>query len=215
MDYAYRYGDRRRLYLNATNRCANRCEFCIRYRANEFGAASLWGDGEGEEPDLEKLQDAVSRHGATAEVREFVWCGYGEPTFRLDLITEAAPWLRSFRDDVAIRLNTNGQACLIHRRDVMPELAAAVDAVSVSLNAPTAARYLELCRPDFSAFPRPQEVEARPGLVWDAVLDFLRRAPGHFKQVQASVVGFSLTAAEVEQSRSLAHSLGVERFRVR
>jgi hypothetical protein len=47
------------------------------------------------------------------------------------------------------------------------------------------------------------------------MLDFLARAPAHFKSVQASVVGFALTENEIEQSRSLAHSLGVPKFRVR
>ena len=210
MDYAYRYGDRSRLYLNTTNRCTNRCEFCIRYRAAEFVTASLWGN---EEPDLAMLQEAVLHHGALESIREFIWCGYGEPTFRLDLITEAASWLRS--QGAIIRLNTNGHVCLIHGRDVLPELGASLDAVSVSLNAPTADRYLELCQPDFAAFHDPQRIAAKPELVWETVLDFLRRAPEHFKIVQASVVGFSLTTAEIAASRALAHSLGITQFRER
>jgi len=210
MDYAYRYGNPRHLYLNATNRCTNRCEFCVRYRANEFGAASLWGD---QEPDFAMLQSAVLRYGDPGDFEEFVWCGYGEPTFRLDLIIEASAWLRS--RGVRVRLNTNGHACLIHGRDVLPELCGAVDEASVSLNAPNAARYLELCRPDSEAFPDPGKIIAAPELAWEAMLDFLRRAPAHFSQVQASVVGFSLSSTEIEQSRELALSLGIKKFRIR
>ena len=209
MDYAYRYGDRSHLYLNATNRCANRCTFCIRDRAVEFGA-ELWGD---HEPDFSMLQNAVLRHGNLEEFREFIWCGYGEPTFRTDLIAEAASWLRS--RGAGIRLNTNGQACLIHGRDVLPELGAAVDTVSVSLNAPNAAKYLELCRPNPAAFPDPGKIMEAPEIVWEAMLDFLRRAPEYFSQVQASVVGFSLSPAEIEQSRELAGSMGIKKFRIR
>ena len=91
MEYAYIYGDAGRLYLNVTNRCTNRCSFCVRYRAEGLGGAILWG---GDEPDLERLQAAVGQKGTFKEFREFIWCGYGEPTFRLDLIREAAPWLR-------------------------------------------------------------------------------------------------------------------------
>ena len=210
MDYAYRYGDRSRLYMNVTNRCANHCTFCIRDRAAEFCAAELWGDTE---PDFFMLQNAVLQHGHLEDFQEFIWCGYGEPTFRLDLIVEAASWLRS--RGAGIRLNTNGQACLIHGRDVLPELGGAVDAVSISLNAPNAARYLELCRPDPEAFPDPGKIIAAPELVWEAMLDFLRRAPEYFSQVQASVVGFSLTSAEIEQSRELALSMGINKFRIR
>ena len=210
MDYAYRYGDRGRLYLNATNRCANRCVFCIRNRAGTFGAAELWGD---HEPDFSMLQNAILQHGNLEDFTEFIWCGYGEPTFRLDLIAQAASWLRG--RGANIRLNTNGQACLIHGRDVLPELGGAVDVVSVSLNAPTAARYLELCRPDPDAFPDPGKIRAAPEIVWEAMLDFLHRAPEYFKMVQASVTGCSLTSKEIEQSRELAFSLGIKKFRIR
>ena len=210
MDYAYRYGDRSRLYLNVTNRCTNRCEFCIRDRAIEFGAAELWGD---HEPDFSMLQKAILQHGNLEEFAEFIWCGYGEPTFRLDLITEAAPWLRS--RGASVRLNTNGHACLIHDRDVLPELGGALDEVSVSLNAPNAARYLELCRPVPELFPDPDKIRANPEIAWEAMLDFLRRAPEYFRNVQASVIGFSLSPAEAEQSRELAVSMEIEKFRIR
>ena len=210
MDYAYRYGDRSNLYLNATNRCTNRCTFCIRDRAAEFSAAELWGD---HEPDFSMLQNAILQHGDLDEFKEFIWCGYGEPTFRLGLIVEAASWLRS--RGASVRLNTNGQACLIHGRDVLPELGGAVDAVSVSLNAPNSARYLELCRPNPDMFPDPGRIMASPEITWMAMLDFLSRAPGHFSVVQASIVGFSLSSAEIEQSRELALSMGIKKFRIR
>jgi len=210
MDYAYRYGDQSHLYLNATNRCANRCTFCIRDRAVEFGAAELWGD---HEPDFSMLQNAILQHGNLEEFKEFIWCGYGEPTFQLNLIVEAASWLRS--RGASVRLNTNGQACLIHGRDVLPELGGAVDEVSISLNAPNAARYLELCRPNPDTFPDPEKIRAAPEIVWEAMLEFLRRAPAYFSMVQASVIGFSLLSAEIEQSRELAFSLGIKKFRIR
>ena len=210
MDYAYLYGDRSHLYLNVTNRCTNRCTFCLRNCASEFGGAELWGD---HEPDFSMLQNAVLQHGNLEEFKEFIWCGYGEPTFRLDLIIEAASWLRS--RGASIRLNTNGQSCLIHGRDVLPELGDAVDSVSVSLNAPSATRYLELCHPDPDLFPDQDKIRTYPEIVWDDMLDFLRRAPEYFSVVQASVVGLSLSVAEIEQSRDLALSIGVKNFRIR
>jgi len=208
MEYAYRYGDPGRLYLNVTNRCTNRCSFCIRYHTHSLGGSVLWG---GPEPDLERLREAVCARGAPEDFNEFIWCGFGEPTYRLDLIKEAAGWLRS--GGAAVRLNTNGHACLIHGRDVLAELAAAVDTVSVSLNAPNCRRYLELCLPDPVSVP--DGAVTAPEDFWNATLDFLVRAPKHFKEVQASVVGFTLTAKEIEESRALARSIGIERFRVR
>ena len=191
------YGDPRRLYLNVTNRCTNRCSFCVRQRTNGLSDSILWG---GEEPDLQALQHAIEERGGPEHFDEFIWCGFGEPTFRLDLITALAPWLR--RGGAKIRLNTNGHACLIHGRDVLPELARAVDEVSVSLNAPDRASYLDLCRPDLEHS-------------WESMLDFLSRAPDHFRSVQASVVGSALSDGDIQRCRDLALSVGVIKFRVR
>jgi TatD DNase family protein len=204
MDYAYRYGDARRLYLNVTNRCTNTCQFCVRYRTEGLGGALLWG---GEEPDLKALQKAVEACGPLESFREFIWCGYGEPTFRIDLIAQAAPWLRS--RGATVRLNTNGHASLINARDVLPELSKAVDEVSISLNAPDCQRYLELCRPGSP------DSGMEPRRFWDAMIDFLSRAPEYFESPQASVVGCYLGSYEIEQCRMLAGSLGIRRFRVR
>ena len=211
MDYAYRYGGGPRLYFNVTNRCTNRCSFCVRYHTDGLGGALLWGENE---PDLRQLKTAVRIHGGIEEFSEFVWCGYGEPTFRLELIKEAAPWLRS--RGAIIRLDTNGHACLIHGRDVLGELSQAVDEVSVSLNAPNCRKYLELCRPDIDSIPNLENrASLTPSHLWEAMLDFLFRSPAYFENAQASVVGSTLTSDEVAQCRSLARSLGVKQFRVR
>jgi TatD family-associated radical SAM protein len=229
MDIAYHFGDLSRLYLNVTNRCTNRCGFCIRCHADGVGTGSLWG---GPEPDLDSLLAAVGAMSGPQPFHEIVWCGFGEPTFRLELITSAAPHLR--RAAHAIRLNTNGHACLINGRDVLAELADAVDDVSVSLNAPNRRRYLELCRPDptsvatRAAVPEGRAIQARPASslrdpaaessprgFWEAMLDFLTRSPARFRRVQASVVGAVLTPDEIEASRELARSLGITLFRVR
>jgi TatD DNase family protein len=204
MDYSYTYGDPRRLYLNVTNRCTNRCTFCVRNYTRGLGGAILWGSGE---PDWKELRDSILERNSLSIVTEFIWCGYGEPTFRLDLITEAASWLRS--KGAKIRLNTNGHGCLIHGRDILPELSRSVDEVSVSMNAPDPSRYCELCKPGLD------QVSLPPEAFWESMLDFLSRAPACFGTVQASIVEMALTDEEIELSRKLALSLGIERFRMR
>ncbi len=207
MDWVYQYRDPERLYLNVTNRCTNRCNFCVRNDTPRLGDGLLRG---GEEPDLGALLEAVERRGGPEAFREIVWCGYGEPTLRLDLILGASP---VFRDAGAeVRLNSNGHGCLIHGRDILPELGEVVDRVNVSLNAPTAARYLELCRPDpVSVEPAPKQ----PEVFFEAMLDFLTRAPQHIAGVQASVVGYELEKNEIEACRRLAAGLAGAPLRVR
>jgi TatD DNase family protein len=199
MDYAYMYGNYSRLYLNATNRCTNQCSFCIRNYGEGMGGSILFG---GREPDFQDLRASVLSLRQLSDISEFVWCGFGEPTFRLDLILEAASWLRS--EGANIRLNTNGHANIINGCDVLPELSKAIDSVSVSLNAPSALKYRELCQP-----------ASNPEFYWESMIDFLTRAPAYIKNVQASVVGLALTEAEIAQCRALVLSLGIKHFRVR
>ena len=208
MDWAYRYRDPERLYLNVTNRCTNRCSFCVRSRTARLGDGLLLG---GDEPDLDALLDAVEDKGGAERFSELIWCGYGEPTLRLDLIIAASPVFQAA--GAKVRLNTNGHGCLIHGRDVLPELGDVIDRVNVSLNAPTADRYIELCRPDPSAVPT--DASPTPGSFWEAMLDFLARAPDHIGELQASVVGHTLTSEEVERCRELAAEIAGAPLRVR
>jgi hypothetical protein len=60
VDLAYRYGDGPSLYLNVTNRCTNRCWFCVRHRCEGLDGAVLRGDAE---PVLADLLAAVEAHG--------------------------------------------------------------------------------------------------------------------------------------------------------
>ena len=196
------------MYLNITNRCTNRCVFCIRHFAEGLGTGSLKG---GPEPDLEKLLEAVEAMGGAGAFEEIVWCGFGEPTFRLDLILQASPVFRE--KGAAVRLNTNGHGSLINGFDILPELSKAVDSVSVSLNAPTMERYVEICRPDPAMIPGGKITDE--GAMWREVLDFLSNSKNHFQNVQATVVGHVLSAHEIEECRRLARDLGTGRFRVR
>ena len=206
VDVAYRFASPHRLYLNVTNRCTNRCGFCVRNFRPGLGDGRLWG---GPEPGVDDLWRAVEDRGGAGAFSEIVWCGFGEPTFRLDLIVELGPAFRAA--GARVRLDTNGHAGLIHGRDVVPELETAVDDVFVSLNAPTPERYLELCRPGSGDLSR----EAAPEEYWFGMIDFLRRAVGRFDQVQASVVGHVLDADEIDECRKLAVSLGCDTLRVR
>jgi TatD DNase family protein len=208
MDWAYHYRDPDRLYLNVTNRCTNRCGFCVRSRTARLGDGLLLG---GEEPDLGELLDAVEARGGPERYREIVWCGYGEPTMRLDLILAASPVFRSA--GAAVRLNTNGHGCLIHGRDVLSELGETIDKVNVSLNAPTQERYLEICAPD--PLTLSCEPAAAPAAFWDAMRDFLTRAPSFVREVGASVVGDVLAQGEIDRCREIAREMAGAPLRLR
>jgi TatD DNase family protein len=179
------YPIRRSLYVNVTNECSNRCTFCPRQR----GDFTVKGHdlALGEPPTAEDIRVALERAGAE-QYDEIVFCGFGEPTLRLEVIKEVARTVKT-KWHKPVRLDTNGQGSAIHGRDIVPELAGLVDTVSVSLDAPDAATYEKLCRPTVQN-------------AFSAVCDFVRASKGHIPNVRATAV--AIPGLDLEAIRRLA-----------
>lgn len=187
------YPIRDSLYLNITNRCTNQCAFCAKFRSYTVKGHYLELS---HEPDFNEV---ISAMGDISRYKEVVFCGYGEPLLRLDLVKEVAKWLKL--KGVKVRINTDGLANLVNGRNILPELKGLVDSISVSLNAESAERYVKICRP-------PQGEAA-----YEAVKNFIKEAKNHIPDVQASVV--ALPGVPVERCREIAEKeLGVK-FRAR
>ena len=183
------------LYVNMTNRCPCACAFCIRQNgAGVYGSGSLWLE---REPTVEEVNAAIDDAGV-AKYGELVFCGYGEPTERLDDLLAVARHVRTVAPKVSIRVNTNGLADLIADRPTAALFAGLVDVLSVSLNAPTAEEYVALCRPKFGEAAYP------------ALLKFAEEVKGFVKDVVLTVVGTeSLTPEKEEACRRVAAEHGV------
>ncbi|MDE2490158.1 MAG: TatD family nuclease-associated radical SAM protein [Elusimicrobia bacterium] len=143
--FLYEYRDA--LYVNLTNRCPVACRFCVRqswdwsYRGQDLKL------GRGEPTTRELIAGASERLSASPRLRELVFCGYGEPTMRLDAMNAVGLHVRLARPKLPIRLNTIGLGSLVQGRDIAPELALFLDSVSVSLNTADPAQWEELHRP--------------------------------------------------------------------
>lgn len=136
-NFVYRYGDN--LYVNLTNRCCNDCVFCIRNNGDGIGdSGDLWLS---REPSADEVIEGIKKHG---EFNELVFCGYGEPTYRVAEMAKVAAFAHSLGKKT--RLNTNGLGNLINKRDIVPDLKEAIDEVSVSLNNDNAESYDRVCR---------------------------------------------------------------------
>lgn len=186
------YTIRNSLYLNITNRCSNRCTFCPKFEDFLVKGHFLKLD---HEPTSAEVMAAV---GDPTRYDEVVFCGFGESLIRLDLVKKVAAELK--RMGVKVRVNSDGQANLVHGRNILPELAGLVDCISVSLNAADAAAYAELCNTPFGAGG------------FEGICDFLREAPRHIPVVVATAV--TVPGIDIEAVGKLAASLGVA-FRVR
>lgn len=145
------YPIRDSLYLNLTGRCNNACVFCARNQSYVVKGHNL---ALASEPTVAEIKAAM---GDFSQYREVVFCGFGEPTLRLDAVKEIAAYAHECGKPT--RLNTNGLANLQYGRDIAPELKGLIDTVSVSLNSADPAQYAALCRSTFKerAFPGLQE----------------------------------------------------------
>ena len=187
------------LYINVTNRCTNRCDFCIRNNGDgAYGSDSLWLV---REPSEEEILESVFSNELES-IPEIVFCGYGEPSVRLETVRSVALKIKEKYPNIKIRINTNGQSDLIHKCDTAPMYKDAFDAVSISLNAPTAERYQEICHSVFG-----EEV-------LEKILEFAKNVNKYVQNVAFSVVKESLSEEEIERCYAIAKECGV-RLRVR
>ena len=187
------------LYVNLTNKCNCACEFCLRQGKAEgsiYTEDSLWLE---REPTREEAQDSFLSRDVCA-YREIVFCGYGEPTYRLDDLLWLVDQLKEkFGDKLPpVRINTNGHANLINGRDVCSELYGRIDTVSISLNATNAADYVALCHPV-------QGEEA-----WQAMRDFAWECTAYVPNVVLTIVDKDKTPKEIERCKQIAEGLGVK-----
>jgi TatD DNase family protein len=187
------YVIRNSLYLNITNRCTNHCTFCAKFKDFTVKGHQLCLE---REPSVDEVLAAI---GDPSAYNEVVFCGYGEPLLRLDLVKQVAGYLKE-QKKISVRVNTDGQANLVHGRNVLPELAGLVDAISVSLNAPDASTYQKICRSEFG----------KQG--YAALKEFLIEAKRHIPSVTATAV--TLPGIDIEACRRVAEELQVE-FRER
>ena len=194
--YVYRLGQS--LYINLTNRCNNDCTFCERQSRPGVAGYRLWLT---EEPAAATVLEELQRQ-MTPETKEVVFCGYGEPTLRLDTLLEVAKGAKALWPAMPIRINTNGLANLEYGEDITPRLAGCIDVVSISLNAPTSEEYDALCRPAFDE-----------GLAHKALIDFAKAARAHVPCVVMTVVDV-IGPEAVEACRKIAEGAGVN-YRVR
>ena len=190
MTILYDYEDS--LYINLTNKCPCACVFCIRKETDHVGNSdSLWLD---HEPTVEEVKKEFKNFDLN-KYEEIVFCGYGEPLVRINEVVEVAKYIRSI-SNIKIRVNTNGLSDLIHNKKTAQMLKDNIDAVSISLNAPTTVKYNEVTKPKFGEKS------------YEALLDFATDCKKYIKEVNFSVVD-EINEKEIQESKELAESMNI------
>ena len=185
------------LYVNMTNHCTNRCEFCYR----EYSHPEVFPNLRLErEPTLQEvIADLFSYN--LGNFSEIVFSGGGEPTCRLYDMLETSKKLREVTS-TPIKVNTNGQASMILKEDTAPAFKGLVDCVSISLNAADSDTYMKLCHPKFGE-------DAFIG-----VIKFAREIVKYVPNVTMSVYRGTLSDTDEERCRIIAAEIGAK-FTVR
>ena len=191
MTILYTVGDS--LYLNITNRCPCDCVFCIRNNGDSVGDAdNLWLE---REPNFTDVKRELDKFDFT-NIDEIVFCGYGEPTEKLELLLETADYIKSITK-LPVRLNTNGLSDLINEKPTAHLLEGRIDTVSISLNAPTKEEYTRVTRPVFG------------DIAFDAMLNFAQDCKNYVKNVVLTIVDV-IPKEDIKASKELAEKIGID-----
>ncbi len=190
MTISYEVG--KNLYMNLTNQCPCSCTFCIRNNGDgAYGSDPLWLE---HEPTMEEIIENLSNRDLSA-YNEVVFCGFGEPTCRFDVLMETAKWIKANAGFLKLRINTNGLGDLVNNRSIAEDLCNVMDIISVSLNAGTKDEYMKVTRPKFEN-------------AWEAMQKFTADCVKTGKaQIVMSVVDV-ISSEQIEASRNVAESLG-------
>ena len=190
---------KRSIYVNLTNRCTCACTFCLRTMKKMAEEHSLWLK---EEPSAELVKSELDRV-PWEYVEEVVFCGFGEPTMRLEVLKELLRYIKSVQPQVKTRVNTNGLSDLYFKRDTAPDFGGGIlDTVSISLNASNAERYLELTRSEFG-------IDS-----FDAMLSFAQHVKEYVPEVVLTVVDHVEDDGEIALCKKICDERGL-RLRVR
>lgn len=190
--YVYKaYGN---LYINLTNKCSNSCDFCIRNGRDGLEGQPLWLT---KEPCAEDVINQLPQD--LYAYKEVVFCGFGEPTYKLQTMLETAKYLK--KHGVTVRLNTNGHSDMINGRPTAPLMKGLIDKINVSLNSDNADDYDAICHSEYGKN------------AYNIMLDFARSAAAEGIYTILSVVDV-IGEEKIENCRKIAEQLGVH-FRVR
>lgn len=187
----------KKIYINLTNRCTNECIFCLRQDKDDVCGQELWLDSE--DFTSEDVIEQLKKFSLSSEV---IFCGYGEPMLKFEVLRQVAKYIKETYPEIKIRVNTNGHANFIYKKNVVPELVGLVDEFSVSLNASNSEEYDELSQPKFEN-------------AYEEVKKFIKCSADAGIETVASIVdGYKGRRLDVEKCREIAESLGAK-LRVR
>ena len=186
------YQIRDSLYVNLTLRCDSDCVFCDRKGEAMVKGHNLHIE---KEPSAEEL---IKEIGDPKRFGEIVFCGYGEPTIRLEVVKQVARYVKD--NGGKTRLDTDGHGNVINHRNILPELRGLIDAVSISLNSTDPEEYQRL-------------MGTENGKQWEMMIEFAKEAKNFIPEIYMSVVG--MNGVDTDAARKFVEEEVGAKFRYR
>ena len=145
------------------------------------------------------LEDVIEQFKSYSPTpKEVVFCGYGEPFLKKDMMKAFAQYLRKNHPEIKIRVNTNGHANAIYKTNIAEEFKGLLDEASISLNSDNAEQYNEICQPKIEN-------------AYEEVKKFISACnEAGIKTVASIVTGFDKREINVENCEKIAKELGAE-----
>lgn len=182
------------IYVNLTNACTNSCIFCLRTQKDDVCGREMWHD------DKYTLDDIIEQFNNYKHcAKEVVFCGYGEPFLKKDMMKSFCEYLRKNYPQIKIRVNTNGHANAVYKMNVADEFKGLIDSVSISLNSDNKKQYNEICKPSIdNAF---EEMKKFAAACKNAGMEVNMSVVTDFDDIHKINVG---------ECEKIAHSLGAK-----
>ena len=185
-------GIKKNIYVNLTNRCPCACTFCLRTTKKMAETNSLWLQ---KEPTIEEVIAEFESIDISL-YDDIIFCGFGEPTERLDAIIEISKYIKKRNSNMPTRINTNGLGDLINKKEIAPLLKDLIDTVSISLNAPTAEEFYEITKNKFG-------IES-----YEAMKQFAVSCKSYIPNVVFTVVD-CISKEDIKASQKVCDDLGI------
>ncbi len=182
------------VYVNLTNACTNSCVFCLRTQKDDVCGKEMWHD------DKYTLNDIIEQFNNYKDcAKEVVFCGYGEPFLKKDMMKSFCEYLRKNYPQIKIRVNTNGHANAIYKTNIAEEFKGLIDSVSISLNSDNAEQYNQICKPSIEN-------------AFEEMKNFAASCKKAGMEVNMSVVtGFDdVNKINIDECKRIADSLGAK-----
>ena len=188
-----------KIYINLTNSCTNNCVFCIRAIKDDVVGTNLFLNTENVKAEDVIIQLEAIKNKLSSEI---IFCGYGEPMLKLEVLKQVAKYIKENYPNTIIRVNTNGHANIVYKRNVLPELKGLVDKFSVSLNGENEEVYNAVSLPTIEG-------------AYNAVKDFIKEAVKEGFDTTATIVtGYKNYKIDMPKCIEITKELGAK-FRER